>query len=108
MEPAQERLAARLRATDLMEARIPVVSNVTASAVTKPDEIAELLGKQLTNPVLWHQSMRFLREQGVRSFAEVGPGTVLCGLLKRIAPDAECISCSDDNTVTEFLEGVSD
>jgi [acyl-carrier-protein] S-malonyltransferase len=107
MEPAQKKLAAKLQATRFSDARIPVVANVTGTPVSKPEETADLLGRQLTSPVLWYQSMQFLVEQGVESFVEVGPGTVLCGLLKRIVPDAECISCSDEKSVTEFLEGVS-
>jgi len=107
MEPAEKRLAARLRETGFSDARIPVVSNVTGAPVTKPEEIVDLLGRQLTSPVLWNQSMQFIREQGVTSFAEVGPGAVLCGLLKRIVPDAECTSCSDGKSATEFLRGVS-
>ena len=107
MEPAQKRLAAKLQETDFSEARIPVVSNVTGTPVSKPEEIVDLLGRQLTSPVLWYQSMQFIREQGVTSFAEVGPGAVLCGLLKRIVPDADCTSCSDGKSVTDFLQGVS-
>jgi [acyl-carrier-protein] S-malonyltransferase len=103
MEPAQERLGARLQATRFLEARIPVVSNVTGAPVSEPGEIADLLGRQLTSPVLWHQSMQFLGDRGIELFAEVGPGSVLCGLIKRILPDAKCVSYSDAKSVTEFL-----
>jgi [acyl-carrier-protein] S-malonyltransferase len=106
MEPAQKRLAATLRSTEFGDALVPVVSNVTAEAVTSPGSIVDMLERQLTSPVLWYQSMRFLVGQGVSSFVELGPGTVLCGLLKRIAPDAACRSCGDIDTLTEFLEGV--
>jgi len=106
MEPAGKKLATRLEETSLSPAQIPIVSNVTAAPVSEPEEIADLLSRQLTSPVLWHQSMQFLWEQGVGSYAEVGPGTVLCGLLKRISRDAVCSSCSDEKSVTEFLEGV--
>jgi [acyl-carrier-protein] S-malonyltransferase len=107
MEPAEKRLAAKLRDTRFSEARIPVISNVTAAPVVKPDEVADLLARQLTSPVRWYQSMQFLGEEGVLSFVEVGPGKVLCGLLKRTMPDADCISCSDTKSVEDFLEGVS-
>jgi [acyl-carrier-protein] S-malonyltransferase len=107
MEPAQTRLAASLHQTEFSEAGIPVISNVTGKAVTAPGDIAVLLEKQLTSPVLWYQSMQYLVDQGVGLFAELGPGSVLCGLLKRIAPTAQCASCSDGKSVTEFLEGVS-
>jgi [acyl-carrier-protein] S-malonyltransferase len=107
MEPAQQRLAATLRRVEFGEARIPVVCNVTAEAVTDPTVIVALLERQLTSPVLWYQSMQYLAAQGVSSFAELGPGTVLCGLLKRIAPEARCVSCSDTGSVAEYLEEVS-
>jgi [acyl-carrier-protein] S-malonyltransferase len=107
MEPARKKVAAELQGTCFSDARVPVVSNVTGRPMTKPEEIADLLSKQLTSPVLWYQSMQFLRQQGVVSFAEVGPGAVLCGLLKRTVPDARCASCSDSKGVAGFLEGVS-
>jgi [acyl-carrier-protein] S-malonyltransferase len=107
MVPAAERLAATLRKTEFSAAAIPVVSNVTAEGVTDPEVIMNLLEQQLTSPVLWSQSMRYLVGQGVTSFVEVGPGTVLCGLLKRIAPDVRCVSCSDTKSVAEFMEEVS-
>lgn len=107
MVPAAERLAATLKKTEFSQAGIPVVSNVRAEAVTGPEEIRDLLERQLTSPVLWSQSMRYLVGQDVSSFVEAGPGTVLCGLLKRIAPDARCVSCSDTKSVAEFLEEVS-
>ena len=96
-----------MRETGFSEAGIPVVPNVTATTVSEPEDIRDLLERQLTSPVLWYQSMRFLQDEGVTSFAEVGPGTVLCGLLKRIVPDAICTPCSDGEGVTEFLKGVS-
>jgi [acyl-carrier-protein] S-malonyltransferase len=99
MEPAQKRLAAALRATEFDDAVVPVVSNVTGKAASDRRDIVDLLERQLTSPVLWYQSMQYLVEQG-------GPGTVLCGLLKRIAPDVHCASCSDGKSVTQFLGGV--
>jgi [acyl-carrier-protein] S-malonyltransferase len=107
MKAAQDRLGSTLAAVGFGQARIPVVSNVTATAVTQAEEIAGLLEKQLTSPVLWHQSMDYIARQGVTSFVEVGPGEVLCGLLKRIRPEAHCVSCSDKETVEGFLKGVS-
>jgi [acyl-carrier-protein] S-malonyltransferase len=107
MEAARQRLSACLHRVEFGEAWIPVVSNVTAGAVTDPEEIVSLLERQLTSPVLWYQSMRYLGDHGVSSFAELGPGTVLCGLLKRIAPEARCVSCADGVGITECLKEVS-
>jgi [acyl-carrier-protein] S-malonyltransferase len=104
MEPARRILGDVLEGTTFREAGIPVVSNVTAGPVTDPGEVLDLLARQLTSPVLWSQSMQYIFRQGVSSFMEVGPGTVLCGLLKRIAPDAACVSCSDTACVAELLK----
>ena len=106
MEPAEQKLAAAIGAVTFSDATVPVVSNVTASGVTAPGEIGELLRRQLTSPVKWQQSMRYLLDEGVTSFVEVGPGKVLCGLLKRIDPEAKCTPCSDKAGIEGFLEGV--
>jgi [acyl-carrier-protein] S-malonyltransferase len=106
MKAAEEKLAVALESVTFSQARIPIVSNVTAKAVSQPAEVAQCLRRQLTSPVLWHQSMRYLLERGVRSFVEVGPGNVLCGLLKRIDSEARCVGCSDKESVEGFLREV--
>ena len=63
--------------------RIPVISNVEAKPCA-PDQIARLLGDQLTNPVRWTESVIYLRRQGVEDFREIGPGKVLTGLVGKI------------------------
>jgi len=107
MKMAEEKLAASLKATAFSGVQIPVVCNVTAEAVTDPETIRSLLEKQLTSPVLWYQSMKYLADTGVDSVVEVGPGKVLCGLLKRMDPDMACVSVSDRDSVGDFLEEVS-
>jgi [acyl-carrier-protein] S-malonyltransferase len=106
MKTAEEGLAQALRATSFSKARIPVVSNVTGKSVREPQEIMSLLERQLTSPVLWQQSVRYMADEGVGSFVEVGPGNILCGLVKRIAPEAQCVSCTDLKSVEAFLQGV--
>jgi [acyl-carrier-protein] S-malonyltransferase len=64
--------------------RMPFVANATAGPLTDPDQIREALGQQLTSPVHWTESMRWMVRQGVTRFVEVGPGDVLTGLLRRI------------------------
>jgi [acyl-carrier-protein] S-malonyltransferase len=95
-----------LSATAFSRPRVPVVSNVTATGTVEPSEIANLLARQLTSPVMWQQSVRFMVGEGVGAFVEVGPGNVLCGLAKRIAPEAGCSSCSDAKTIEAFLSEV--
>jgi [acyl-carrier-protein] S-malonyltransferase len=85
MESAQEGLKDALRTTTLRDAAIPVYANVTAEPVTKASEIRELLYLQLTQPVLWEQTVRNMHRDGATTFLELGPGKVLQGLIKRTA-----------------------
>jgi [acyl-carrier-protein] S-malonyltransferase len=84
MQPAVERLAKALAGVKLTKPRIPVLSNVDATAHDDPEEIRDLLVKQVVSPVQWEASMRKMLEHGHGPFWEVGPGRVLRGLLKRI------------------------
>jgi [acyl-carrier-protein] S-malonyltransferase len=84
MKPADEKLAAALAGVDMRPARIPVWSNVDARPHTDPAEIRPLLVRQVLSPVLMEKSLRGLLEAGVERFYELGPGTVISGLLKRI------------------------
>jgi [acyl-carrier-protein] S-malonyltransferase len=84
MQPAVERLRAALAGATLERPKIPVLSNVDATPHDDPDEIRELLVKQVVSPVLWEDSMRKMLAHGHAPFWEVGPGRVLRGLLKRI------------------------
>lgn len=76
--------AAAVDAAPVAEAAIPVIANVSARPVQSPDEIRAELKAQLTSPVAWTESVRYLSEQGVDTYVEVGPGDVLLGLVKRI------------------------
>lgn len=84
MEPAREELAAAIEATTFKQPVCPVYQNVTAIAVTAPDEIKQNLIKQLTAPVKWTQSVQNMVADGATEFIEVGPGNVLQGLVKKI------------------------
>jgi [acyl-carrier-protein] S-malonyltransferase len=91
MQPAVERLRSALTDVALKRPRIPVISNVDARPHEDPTEIRELLIQQVCSQVRWEDSMRYLLdEQGIASFYEIGPGRVLCGLLKRIARKVPC------------------
>lgn len=91
MQPAVERLSAALAEVEIKTPRIPVVSNVDAQPHDNPDEIRSLLEKQVVNPVLWEDSMRWLIDEfGVEQCYEIGTGRVLRGLLKRIARKLPC------------------
>lgn len=84
MRPAADQLAPVLADLALQAAQIPVVANATAEAVTAAEEIRELLVRQVYSPVLWEDTIRGLIAAGVDRFVEIGPGTVLAGLIKKI------------------------
>lgn len=95
MKPAADKLALRLADTTMQHASIPVVANVTAKPAHLPDELRSLLEKQVTSPVLWEDSVRWLLEQGVDRFVEIGPGTVLAGLVKKVDRKVNIVSIRD-------------
>jgi [acyl-carrier-protein] S-malonyltransferase len=89
------------------KAEVPVVANVTAQPVTEPSQIKELLIKQITSPVLWHQSVKWMYDQGVRDFAEIGPGKVLQGLMKRSFRDTRTVGVDKLFDLQKFRELVA-
>ena len=95
MQPAVERLSKALAGVNLAKPRIPVISNVDATAHDDPEEIRDLLTQQVVSPVRWEDSQRKLLAHGHTPFWEVGPGRVLRGLLKRIdrKAEAEGVEC---------------
>ncbi|MCP3919219.1 MAG: ACP S-malonyltransferase [bacterium] len=94
MRPAADRLAGALKEVELRAPRVPVVSNVTGEPVSHPDEIRELLARQVCSPVLWEASMRWAIGRDLRKFLEPGPGKILAGLMGRIEPEVEVRSAA--------------
>lgn len=94
MEPARERLARAIDATPFLAPRCPIVQNTTARATADPAIIRKELIAQLTAPVRWTQSMQTMLDRGVREVIEVGPGTVLQGLFKKLDRTLPCSSAS--------------
>jgi [acyl-carrier-protein] S-malonyltransferase len=92
MKPAEERLAPELRALDVRDPRVPIVANV--DAVPKRDATAaiEALVAQVSSPVRWEAVVRRLASEGVTTYVEVGPGTVLTRLVKKIHREATIVS----------------
>lgn len=87
MEPARAALAQAIDATPFRTPSCPVYQNVTALPETDPERIKANLLAQLTSPVRWTQTIRRMRRDGATDFVELGPGSVLTGLLKRIAEE---------------------
>jgi [acyl-carrier-protein] S-malonyltransferase len=92
-------------AAPLSEALLPVVVNVSAAAARSPHEIRADLQAQLRSRVRWTESVQLMLSQGVRTFLEIGSGSVLCGLIKRIEREATCLTLG---TPADFdkLEGL--
>lgn len=94
MDPAVEQLKEALENVTMSAPRIPVISNVDAVSHNDPEEIRQLLIRQVVSPVRWEDSMRNLLDQGFDDFYEVGPGRVLRGLLRRIDRKKSCENIS--------------
>ncbi len=96
MRPAQERLAADLAGIEFHDLRVPLVTNVYAAPIRAGDEARAALVRQVTAPVRWRESIeRLVNEHGVQTFVEVGPGKVLAGLVRQIAPEVRCLNVED-------------
>lgn len=89
MEPAREKLQTAIEQINFQKPICPIFQNVTASAVTNPDEIKSNLIKQLTAPVKWTQTIHNMWDQGITSYMEVGPGNTLQGLIRKIEREAQ-------------------
>jgi len=92
MEPAKIELEAAINGTNFSKPICPVYQNVTASAISEPEQIKKNLIAQLTAPVKWTQSVQQMVADGATQFIEVGPGKVLQGLVKKISAGTEAMS----------------
>lgn len=92
MEPAREELAQAIQNTQFQTPICPVYQNVTATAISNPEEIKQNLLIQLTAPVKWTQSVQQMVADGATDFIEVGPGKVLQGLVQKIHKEANVVS----------------
>ncbi|MGY5487310.1 ACP S-malonyltransferase [Paenibacillus sp. ALE2] len=107
MKEAADKLSDKLETVKFAEAQIPVVTNVTAKPVREGSEIRQLLVEQVYSPVLWEDSVAWLLEQGVDTFVEFGPGSVLTGLVKKIDKTVKLYNMSSLESfasITEALE----
>jgi len=104
MKPAQDRLEADLNALKTQKPVYPVVCNVEASLVSDEIRARETLVAQVTGAVKWEPSMRLLIEKGVQTFVEIGPGKVLCGLMRQIDRSKACLNVADEASVTKTLQ----
>ncbi|OES44017.1 ACP S-malonyltransferase [Domibacillus iocasae] len=103
MEPAAEKLRAVLDKANIQSSRIPVVANVDAQPVTDAETIKENLVKQLYSPVLWEDSVQTMLDAGVDTFIEIGSGTVLSGLIKKINRRVRTFAISDEESIVKTV-----
>jgi len=106
MKPAQDRLAADLVALAFQKPAVPVVCNVDAALITDGERSRDALVRQVTGAVKWEQSMRLLIAQGVQTFVEVGPGKVLCGLMRQIDRTKTALNAGDEASLVKAVEGM--
>jgi [acyl-carrier-protein] S-malonyltransferase len=106
MKPAQDRLEADLRALALRDLEVPIVSNVDARVVRSAGECRDGLVRQVSAPVRWQESVELLVKEGVKTFVEVGPGTVLAGLVKKTAKGARVLGVETPETLDGTLEAL--
>ncbi|GED13206.1 ACP S-malonyltransferase [Aneurinibacillus migulanus] len=104
MEPAAEKLSRKLDEYMIQDAGVAVVTNVSANAVQTKEEIKDSLIKQVASPVLWEDSVSFMLSEGVDLFVEIGPGTVLSGLVKKLDRKVKTMSIQDMATLEKALE----
>jgi len=104
MKPAQDRLAADLRSLQFQAPGTPVVCNVDAAVIDNADRARDALVRQVTGAVKWDASMRLLIAKGVQMFVEVGPGKVLCGLMRQIDRSKPCSNVGDEASLQKTLE----
>jgi [acyl-carrier-protein] S-malonyltransferase len=103
MRPAREGLAPDLAATSFRDPTVPVVVNIDALEVTRGDAARDALVRQIDGPVRWVESVRRLKvELGIERFVEVGPGSVLTGLVKRIVDGVEAVSVSEPEALAKL------
>ena len=106
MKPAATAMAEALGRATISPPRVPLVANVTASAVSDPDTIRGLLVKQVTGMVRWRESVSWMKANGVTTLVECGAGKVLTGLAKRIEPDMSAVALNTPADVEAFIKTV--
>jgi [acyl-carrier-protein] S-malonyltransferase len=102
MVEAAEGLGLAIEAAEIRPAMIPVIANVSARPIREPDEIRAELVRQVTAPVRWIATIEYMAGAGVDCFVEIGAGTILNGLVRRITPDLARASIGDAAGVEGF------
>jgi [acyl-carrier-protein] S-malonyltransferase len=104
MKPAQDRLETDLNVLKMQNPAYPVACNVEASLVSDELRARATLVGQVTGSVKWEQCMRLLIGEGVQTFVEIGPGKVLCGLMRQIDRSKTCLNVGDEASLAKTLQ----
>lgn len=103
MQPAQMRLEQDLRKLNFQDPKFPVVANFDCELKTSGEAAREALIHQVTGAVQWDKSMHVLIEKGVQTFVEIGPGKVLCGLMRQIDRSKVCVNVEDEASLQKAI-----
>jgi [acyl-carrier-protein] S-malonyltransferase len=106
MKPAADKLAVALAAVSLKSPEIALINNVDVASLTDPVQIRDALVRQAWHPVRWVETIQKMQAEGVTHIVECGPGKVLQGLIKRIAPDVAAFTIYDDASIVQTLEAL--
>ena len=104
LKPAGEKMARELEQAPLEDARLPLVANVSAAYLTRKEEIKGALVKQVSEPVLWEETLRRLARDGVEIFVEIGPGRALSGFVRKTVPGATTLNVDDPTSLARALD----
>jgi len=107
MEAASRGLDEAIARAPIARARFPVYANVTAAPVSEPEAIRDTLRRQLLSPVLWEQTMRAMREVGIRQYVEVGNGRVLRGLVRGVDKEAVLFGSENPHSIEAAAVGIA-
>ncbi len=103
MNEAQDKMKVALAAADIKSPLVKVVANVTADIVSEPNQIRDLLARQITGSVRWRETMLFLQSQGVEEVIEIGSGKVLAGLVGRTCPNMKSRSIQNSEDLKTIV-----
>ncbi len=106
MQQAADRLAKDLATVRWSDLSAPLVNNAEAKAITRAEEIQASLVRQLPSSVLWEDTVQTMGRMGVRTFIEIGPGTVLTGLIRRILPEAKLLNVNDPKSLETTVQSL--
>ena len=107
MAPAAERLAGDVMRVPMQDLEVPLINNADAKPLRKAAEVRASLIRQLASAVLWEESVRAIQSMGIQTLIEIGPGKVLSGLAKRIAPELRLLNVQDQASLSSTVEALA-